>query len=205
MAIRAVIFDMGGVLLRTEDKGPRERLAARLGLTYKALYRQIFDNESALLATVGKVSSQDHWKAVQTALSLQDDELLRLKDEFWEGDRLDQELLEYIRSLRPRFKTGLLSNAWDELRQLLETRYKILDYFDDVIISAEIGVAKPDPRIYDLAVRRLEVVPEKAVFVDDFIENIESARQSGLYTVHFRSSEQARAELDALLNERPVD
>jgi glucose-1-phosphatase len=122
MAIRAVIFDMGGVLLRTEDKGPRERMAARMGLTYETLSRHIFDSETALLATVGKVTSQDHWKAVQAALRLQDEELLRLKDEFWEGDRLDLTLIDYIRSLRSRYKTGLLSNAWDELRLLLQTR-----------------------------------------------------------------------------------
>jgi glucose-1-phosphatase len=200
MAVRAVIFDMGGVLLRTEDKGPRERLAARLGLTYDALYRQIFDNETALLATVGKVTSQDHWITVQAALHLQDEELLRLKEEFWEGDRLDEGLLAYIRSLRPEYKTGLLSNAWDELRHLLHTRYRILDAFDDVVISAEAGMAKPDPRIYELAVRRLEVAPEEAIFVDDFIENIHSARRAGLHTVHFRSPEQALAELEAVLN-----
>lgn len=199
MAIRAVIFDMGGVLLRTEDKGPRERLAARLGLTYEALYRQIFDNETALLATLGKVTSQDHWDSVRDALGLQDHELIQLKDEFWEGDRLDEELLAFIRSLRPRYKTGLLSNAWDELRQLLNTRYKILDAFDDVVISAEVAIAKPDPRIYELAVRRLEVSPAEAVFVDDFVENIHSAQKVGLKTVYFRTPQQARADLEALL------
>jgi glucose-1-phosphatase len=205
MAIRAVIFDMGGVLLRTEDKGPRERLAARLGLTYEALYGQIFDNETALLATVGRVTSQDHWEAVRQALNLQEHELLRLKDEFWEGDRLDKDLLAYIRSLRPRYKTGLLSNAWDELRQLLNTRYRILDAFDDVVISAEVGVAKPDPDIYKIALDRLDVKPNEAVFVDDFIENIESAHKSGLQTVHFRSPVQAKAELDALLDKGTVE
>jgi glucose-1-phosphatase len=199
MAIRAVIFDMGGVLLRTEDKGPRERLAARLGLTYEALYRQIFDNETALLATVGKVTSQAHWESVRDALGLQDHELIQLKDEFWEGDRLDEELLAFIRSLRPRYKTGLLSNAWDELRQLLNTRYKILDAFDDVVISAEVAIAKPDPRIYELAVQRLEVSPAEAVFVDDFLENIHSAQKVGLKTVYFRTPQQARADLEVLL------
>jgi glucose-1-phosphatase len=200
MAIRAVIFDMGGVLLRTEDKGPRERMAARMGLTYETLSRHIFDSETALLATVGKVTSQDHWKAVQAALRLQDEELLRLKDEFWEGDRLDLTLIDYIRSLRSRYKTGLLSNAWDELRLLLQTRYKIMDAFDDVVISAEVGAAKPDHRIYEIALGRLKVKPEETVFVDDFLENIESARQLGMHTVHFRSSVQAKAELEALLD-----
>jgi glucose-1-phosphatase len=200
MAIRAVIFDMGGVLLRTEDKGPRKRLAARLGLTYESLYHQIFDNETALLATVGKVTSQDHWKTVQAALNLNDDELFRLKDEFWEGDRLDDGLLDYIRAIRSRYKTALLSNAWDELRHLLKTRYKILDAFDDVIISAEVGLAKPDPHIYEITVQRLEVKPEEAVLVDDFIENIQSAQRAGMHTVHFRSPEQAKAELEAVLD-----
>ena len=96
--------------------------------------------------------------------------------------------------------TGLLSNAWDDLRSILINRWRIEDAFHDVIISAEVGLAKPNPDIYRLALERLQVTPFEAVFVDDFIENIQSAREVGMHAIHFRNSEQARDELLQLLD-----
>jgi putative hydrolase of the HAD superfamily len=86
------------------------------------------------------------------------------------------------------------------MRQVLTERWKIADAFDELIISAEVGIAKPDPRIYHLALERLGVAAGEAVFVDDFLENIDAAQALGLHTVHFRNPDQARTELDHLLD-----
>jgi glucose-1-phosphatase len=205
MTIQAVIFDLGGVLLRTEDPTPRRQLAETLGLPYEELYRLVFDSDSAVKATVGKVSTESHWESVRAGLNLPEKEfqgqIEKLRDDFFGGDYLDTGLVDYIRSLRPRFKTGLLSNAWDDLRRLMEDKWKINDAFDEIIISAEVGIAKPDPRIYRLAVDRLGVDPEQAVFIDDFFHNLEAARSVGLATVHFKVREQALAELNSLLEQ----
>jgi len=68
---------------------------------------------------------------------------------------------------------------------MLTERWKIADAFDVLVISAEVGIAKPDALIFSLALERLGVSAEEAVFVDDFVENIEAARAYGLHTVHF--------------------
>jgi epoxide hydrolase-like predicted phosphatase len=120
---------------------------------------------------------------------------------FWGGDALDSHLVDYIRSLRPRLKTGLLSNAWDNLRRVVSDTWEIADAFDDIVISAEVGISKPDPRIYELAVLRLGVLPREAVFVDDFPHNIEAAQRVGLKGILFRNSDQVRQDLEGLLNE----
>jgi putative hydrolase of the HAD superfamily len=67
------------------------------------------------------------------------------------------------------------------------------------VTSAEIGVMKPDPRIYQVALDRLGLSPPEAVFVDDFIENVEAARRLGMGGVHFVEPDQARDELDGWL------
>lgn len=201
--MKAIIWDLGGVLVRTEDRRAREKLAARLGLTYDQLNLLIFDSESARLATLGKMTTKEHWRQVQTTLKLEAKEFSHVPPEFWGGDRLDLDLVGYIRSLRPRYKTALLSNAWDNLRQVLETHWKILDAFDEVIVSAEVGLAKPDPRIYLLAVERLGVEASEAIFIDDFLENVEAARKAGLSTIHFRSPTQTLQELDEILDPKP--
>jgi len=201
MSIRAVIFDLGGVLLRTEDPTPRRELAARLGLTREQIYYHVFDSPSARQATLGQITTGEHWESVRRAMGLTQEEFASVRQAFWGGDRLDAELVDYIRSLRPRYKTALLSNAWDDLREVLTERLKVADAFDELVISAEVGIAKPDPRIYYMALERLGVPAGEAVFVDDFMENIEAARALGLHTVHFRSPEQARDELGILLGD----
>jgi epoxide hydrolase-like predicted phosphatase len=200
--IRAVIFDLGGVLVRTYDRIPRTDLAARLGMDYTQLSDLIFDSESARLAALGQISADRHWEAVRARLGLSPEKFAVVREEFWAGDDLDTGLVDFLRALRSRYQTALLSNAWDDLRGVLESEWKILDAFDQVIISAEVGLVKPDERIYRLAVERLGVAPEEAVFVDDYSENIDGARAAGLHAIQFRSSEQARADVERLLDSR---
>ncbi|UCH60878.1 MAG: HAD family phosphatase [Anaerolineales bacterium] len=200
MGIKSIIFDLGGVIVRTENPEPRLRLAEELGLTNESLSQLIFNSESAKNATLGKLTTEDHWQAVRSALALDPDQYQHVENEFWGGDIVDMELVNYLRSLRGQYKTGLLSNAWDDLRAMLFNEWKIADAFDDVVISAEVGLAKPDPNIYLLAAERLGVLPQEAVFVDDFIENVQGARQVGMQAVHFRAPQQALDELKMVLN-----
>ena len=202
MGIKAVIFDLGGVIVRTENPEPRRKLAAELGITNQALSQLVFSSETAVLATLGRLTTQEHWEAVRGALNLEEAKLRRVPIEFWGGDSVDMHLVDYLRSLRPRYKTGLLSNAWDDLRQVIIRDWKISDAFDEMIISAEVGLAKPDARIYLLAAEKLNVSPDEAVFVDDFDENIHGALQVGMQAIHFRDPHQALSELAMIFDQR---
>jgi HAD superfamily hydrolase (TIGR01509 family) len=93
----------------------------------------------------------------------------------------------------------LLSNAWDDLRQMIEEVWQIDDAFDRLVISAEIGLVKPDQEIFHWLISQLGIEPAKAVFVDDFLHNVEGARAAGLIAIHFQSADQALGELQALL------
>jgi epoxide hydrolase-like predicted phosphatase len=200
MVIRAVIFDLGGVLLRTENRTPRNQLADRLGLTYDELSAVIFDSLSAHQAVKGEITADEHWKAVQKALGIPNDEFTKVPLDFWGGDSLDEKLVNYLRDLQPQYKTALLSNAWDDLRQIIEEEWQIDDAFDEMIISAEVGLAKPDPRIYQKAIAALDVTTSEAVFVDDFVENVEGARALGMQAIQFKDTDQTLSDLNDLLN-----
>ncbi len=97
-----------------------------------------------------------------------------------------QNLIAYIRSLRPRLRVGLLSNAFGSLRAELAERWAIEDAFDQIVISAEVGLAKPQPEIFRLAAERLGVPPAEILFVDDFDANIQAARLVGMEAILFR-------------------
>lgn len=200
MGIDAVIFDLGGVLVRTEDRQPRAELAAQFGMTYEELDDLVFVSPTGREATVGKLSTLDHWRSVLASLGLEESRLAEVQAGFWGGDRLDTALVDLLRSLRGRYRTALLSNAWDDLRQILIERWGITDAFDEIIISAEVGLAKPDPAIYHLASQRLGVEPQQAVFVDDMLRNVHAAREQGMYAIQFIDAGQTRRDLMALLN-----
>jgi epoxide hydrolase-like predicted phosphatase len=199
MGIRAVIFDLGGVLVRTEDPTPRQQLAERLGMSRDELNNLIFDSETAVQATLGEISAQAHWDAVQEGLGIPHEKFVSIPVDFWGGDTLDTELVAYIRSLRSRYKTALLSNAWDDLRTVLRNEWQMEDAFDVIIISAEVRCAKPEERIYRLALERLGVEPAEAVFIDDYPPNVGGARAIGMQAIRFQNPEQAKADLERLL------
>jgi putative hydrolase of the HAD superfamily len=105
----------------------------------------------------------------------------------------------FIRSLRPRLRVGLISNAWPEVRRLLETTWRIADAFDPLILSPEVGLVKPNPAIFRQALVRAEALPAQTVFVDDFPENADAARGLGMQAVVFRTAAQAREDVSRLV------
>ena len=202
MSIRAVIFDLGGVLVRTEDRTSRTKLAERLGLTYEELGALVFDSQSSHQAMRGEITTEEHWDEVRKKLGLSKEAYPQVPMGFWGGDRLDEDLVNYLRGLRPQYKTALLSNAWDDLRQMIEEVWKFADAFDQMVISAEVGLVKPEPAIYEKVISDLNVVPTEAVFVDDFPENIAGAKAVGLEAIQFTSPEQTLGDLERMLDNK---
>jgi epoxide hydrolase-like predicted phosphatase len=199
MTIWSVFIDFGGVIMRTEDKGPRARQAERLGMTYRDLEKIVFESESSQRASTGEIPEEAHWQAVARALGVSQPEADKIIDAFFSGDRADETLLGYLRSLRPEHKVGLISNAWSGLRSFI-TRQKFEDVFDEMIISAEVGLVKPDPRIYRLALEKLGAQPGESVFLDDVLVNVEAARSAGMSAIQFTQPETALEELKKLLS-----
>lgn len=198
MSIKAVFFDLGGVIVRTEFQAPRQQLAERLGLEYDDLVKIVFDSDSGIKATIGEMSSEEHWNSVLKRLKRPASDLPAIRDEFFAGDIVDRTLVDFIRSLRGKYKTGLISNAWGDLRDFI-VREKFDDAFDKMIISAEVGAAKPEPKIFQIALGQFGVSPGEAVFVDDFLINIEGCEKVGIKGIHFKDPESALKQLEQLL------
>ncbi|HUE98675.1 MAG TPA: HAD family phosphatase [Anaerolineales bacterium] len=198
MSIKAVFFDLGGVIVRTEFQAPRQQLAEKLGMDYDDLSKIVFDSETGYRASLGEISSEEHWTSVLQRLKRPASELSAIREEFFAGDIVDRTLLEYIRSLRDTYKTGLISNAWGDLRDFI-VREKFDDTFDKMIISAEVGVAKPEPKIFQIALEQFGVSPNEAVFVDDFHVNIEGCEKVGMKGIYFKDPETALKQLKEIL------
>ncbi len=198
MAIRAVFFDFGGVLMRTEFQAPRQHLAERFKLDYDDIDKIVFGSESARRASVGEITEETHWLEVLKRFKRPASEIKSFSDEFFGGDILDHNLIEYIRSLRGRFHTGLISNAWSGLREFI-TKEKIIDIFDTVVISAEVGVVKPDAKIFNIALEQAKVRAKDVVFVDDVKVNIEACEKIGIKGVLFKDPQETMDQLNRIL------
>jgi len=200
MTITTIIWDIGGVLERTEDLTPRLQLAKRLGIPVDELSDLIFGNSTEYRVQLGMVSREEHFRYVQQQLGLASPaELEEVVTEFFAGDRLDTTLVDRIRELKTDYTTGVLSNYSDALRDKINHTWKIGDAFDFLIISAEVGWKKPSPEIYQIVLEKAECPPEQAVFIDDDPTNIQAARQLGIQGIRFQNREQALDQLETIL------
>jgi epoxide hydrolase-like predicted phosphatase len=111
----------------------------------------------------------------------------------------NEELLDYIADdLKRRYKIGFLSNvAKDRTPEIFSL--DDVELFDDIVLSFQVGMAKPDIRIFKLAAERLGLDPEKCVFVDDVEKYLEGARRIGMKTVHYADFGSFKEELEKLI------
>lgn len=195
--IQAVIFDIGGVLVRTTDYSGRRAWEQRLGLGQGELEAIVFESEMGTKAQSGAITDAALWQWVSETLGLKE-EADALYEAFWGGDTLNEPLLDLIRQLRPRYQTAVISNATDALLLTLNERYAIADLFDLIVGSAAQQIMKPDPRIYEYTLEQLGRKPEETVFIDDAPRNIEGARNIGMWAIHYIPEVDVAAELSKL-------
>jgi epoxide hydrolase-like predicted phosphatase len=198
MVILAVFFDFGGVIMRTEFQSPRQKLAERFSMDYDEMDRAVFGSDSARRASLGEITEDAHWAAVLKRFKQPASQMQAFRNNFFGGDVIDHNLVEYIRSLHGKFHTGLISNAWSGLREFI-TREKLIDLFDTVTISAEVGAVKPSAKIYEVALDQARVGAGEAVFVDDVQINIEACEEVGMKGILFNDPEKSLSRLNQLL------
>jgi putative hydrolase of the HAD superfamily len=103
------------------------------------------------------------------------------------AQRLIGPAVELVAALRPRYRVSVLSNADRTLRRRLEKEMRIAHLFDDIVCSAEVGLAKPEAAVFHLASDRLGVPPARCLFVDDWDQNVEAAQGAGMKAVLHRA------------------
>ena len=196
MKIDTIIFDLGGVLI---DWNPRY------------LYQKIFDDEKQMEWFLENVCNSN-WNVQQDAGRKFEEAIDQILPQFPQ--------FEYaIRSYYERWEemlAGPLSDTVTILEELLETkkhrllaltnwshqtfpiareRFDFLGWFEDILVSGEEKMKKPDLEIYQLLIDRYSLTPERSLFIDDSLKNVEAAADVGIKTIHFQTSEQLNTDL----------
>lgn len=133
--------------------------------------------EASDLLDIGKIDRRTY---IERYAKLSGKTAAEVEQEFEELSYVDQAVVDLLFKLKGKYRLGLLSNSHaEEIRPILN-HHDFIALFDEVIISAEVELAKPDPEIFTLALKLLNVLPEETIFVDDSKRNIEAAELIGI-------------------------
>lgn len=108
---------------------------------------------------------------------------------------VDAKVVAIVAGLSSRYKLALISNAPSKLIRTILAENDLEKYFDVTIISSEVGMVKPSPEIFHMALKKLAVKPSEAVFIDDNIRHVTGADEVGIHAIEFRSAAQLRKAL----------
>jgi putative hydrolase of the HAD superfamily len=196
-----LLVDFGGVLT-TNIFASFQAFCEQEGLSPDAVRDRFMQDPDAraLLADLecGRIAEEDFEPRFAAMLEVADHR--GLIDRMFAGMRPDYAMVNAVRAARDAgVRTGLVSNSWGKGRY---DRSQFPELFDGTVISGEVGVRKPEPRIYALAAEAIGLEPPDCVFVDDLAGNLKPARELGMATVHHVSADETVPELERLLGVR---
>jgi epoxide hydrolase-like predicted phosphatase len=196
--IKVIAFDFGGVI-ELSDFNLVEKACEHLGVSklewnqeYKK-YNHLLNVESQSFEVVycmvaSKFSDKKETEDYISHL------IKESRDRHWTND----DLIKFIRTLKGKYKIALLSNYPKILRQKL-VDLNLIDLFDEVIISSEVGCQKPQPEIFFVLFNKFGVKPREVVFIDDTPRSLEGAREIGYVPILFKDNESMKEELAKIL------
>ncbi|GAC1549334.1 MAG: hypothetical protein NVS2B7_25370 [Herpetosiphon sp.] len=195
--LRAIIFDWGGVFdSKHESLNGFAAVAIRLGIPAQSLYDKLYNSDSWRAARVGDITDDQWLQLVMAELEPGRNDLAAFRSRLFGGQAIDAAVVDLARRLHADYQLALISNATDRLETVLD-QHGLGSLFDLVVNSARVGIAKPDPRIYELTLRKLGIKPQEALFIDDKPRNIAAAVELSIPSILFAEAAQLEA---ALLN-----
>ncbi len=192
--ITTIIFDIGEVYLHLLV-GSAKYVQQKTGIPVSDYY--FYDKEFDPLM-LGQITEHEYWEAIikknSWNISIED-----LKESVRKNFKEVKGTRKIIEDLRQKgYKLGLLSNHVKEWVEYCEINYKYHNLFHEVVYSYEAGLSKPNPDIFLFILKKLKVKPEECLFIDDYIKNIETAKDLGFNTIQFISAADLKKQLKQL-------
>jgi len=199
--IKAIVFDYGGVI-ELKDGDLVQEMADSLQIT-KGDWQEVYYTLNHLNNT-----GQKSWREVATIVAQRfnasDIQISFIQDLINKYDQkriLNWDLIEIIKDLKNRnYKIGILSNYSITLREKL-TKLNIIDLFDEVIISSEVGLQKPQPEIFEIVFNKLNIKNSEMIFIDDTKRSLEGSEKIGYVPILYTDNEMLKSELSNILGE----
>jgi epoxide hydrolase-like predicted phosphatase len=200
--IRLIISDFGGVICTFDYRIFCERLARRTGRSAEGIFSAVYGSDLQAAFERGSLTGLEYHRTVMNLFGadVPYEEFFPMYGDIFTEVPATGALL---RRLRPRYPLYLLSDTNEIHLGYVKQTVEVLRLFDELVVSYEVGVLKPDPAIYREALRRSGLPAEACVFFDDRQDNVEGARRVGMHAFRFTSAEQCAADLETLGIEIP--
>ena len=185
MTIKAIIWDLEGVILRTAEGSVSTTLARLLEVPVEKV-KPVLDSNFDARVDLGEFSQDEYWDYIIENVGRPPEYKSRLDHFFDEEMKVDQQVLGDIHHYRKYLKTCLFSNFSKDLRCLMKKHWPISNAFDEILISSEIGKRKPQPEAFQHALDALGCMAGETIFVDNQLNNVEGAEEVGLHAILYK-------------------
>ena len=199
--IKNIVFDLGNVLLDFDPESYLDKLGYSKEVKNQ-LKSEIFETEEWLQLDRGSITQPEAVKIWQQRNPDLKNEISEVMAD-WEKILTIKEDTEEILSplTAENYNLYILSNFHQKAFEYVSSKYEFFNYFDGRVISADIGLIKPDFEIYDHLLDKFKLKAEETIFIDDSRENIKAALKKGLRVIHFTDAESLKEELKLYLRE----
>ena len=192
--IRALLFDMGNVLIFFDAKRSSRAFAEAVGVPEDKIWQTFFVSDLERAYTKGEISSEEFYQRVIEHFPARIDFSTFAKlwnDIFTEN----QEMRDLLGKLKKHYPLYLISNTNDLHFEYVRARFRILHHFTKCFPSHTVGHRKPDQAMFEHVLEEIRLKPEQTVFIDDIAEYVESARQLGIHGIQFKSRGELESDL----------
>ncbi|MDQ3099324.1 MAG: HAD-IA family hydrolase [bacterium] len=192
--IKTIIFDYAGVISPTRDNYLfATKYADRFGVSPLALMEKTYKNWDE--ASLNHISSHQFWNDAGKELNISGDELEEMLIQTFP---VDVRMVELIKGLKGKYTIVMMSNQIDDWLEGEIDKYSLRDKFDYFLNSYQVGLKKPDSRIFELAVQKTGSSFEECLFIDDASKNVEQAKKLEMHTIQFDTYEQFMGEFNSI-------
>jgi putative hydrolase of the HAD superfamily len=189
--IKALVFDCFGVLYPDTYW---TIASSYLGANYSGREQELHDLVKR--ADLGHITRDDLWAEFSVIIGKSKTDVY---EELKEMGGLDQKLLNFIESKKASFKIGMISNVGHGFLESMFADKPAPYYFDSIVLSSDVGLVKPDRRIYEYAARDLQLELSQCLFTDDLQKNVDGAEQAGMKAILYKNFDQYRSDIEQLL------
>ena len=180
--LKVVLFDLGRVLLDFDHKRAAERISCFCSKSPLEIYNLFFESQATIAFEAGKITPEDFYLRVKGMLDLKlsYDSFIPIWNDIFFLSPKNRSVYRLVNSLRPSYKTALISNINTLHYEYIKKNFPVLGVFDEIFLSFQMGLIKPDQEIYKKVIQDLKVSPQETFYTDDRPELVESAKSLGI-------------------------
>lgn len=190
--IKVILFDLGRVLVDFDHKRAAERISAFCPKTAIEIYNLFFESQVTVAFEAGKITPENFYLEVKNMLDLKlsYDSFVPIWNDIFFLSPKNRSVFRLVNSLRAHYQTAVLSNINVLHYEYVKKNFPVFGVFDKIFLSFELGAIKPDKKIYEQVIGRLQVSPQEIFYTDDRGELVESAKSLGIRGAVFTNFQQ---------------